>query len=225
MADKGIGRLGRAVPLRSDGGEQVEFYEGIYLSATGRRRVHLRLQLGGLALVSLLVACTACTQGKVKPGSSRSPSLVAPSPSAVPTDPSVAAVQNAVAAYRGMWQAYDKAIKVPEPNSPDLVRYATGNALQTLVSGLNSVKDRGLKGTGEVALSPQVTEVAPANTPTKVSIRDCFDDGGTHLVRASPGPPYNDTPGGRRLCLATVERQTDGTWKVTGFGLRSVGTC
>ena len=70
-----------------------------------------------------------------------------------------------------------------------------------------------------------ITEISPTNAPAKVGIRDCFDDGATHLVRASPGSPYNDTPGGRRLCLATVERQADGSWKVTGFGLQGVGTC
>jgi hypothetical protein len=124
-----------------------------------------------------------------------------------------------------MWQTYNAAVQVPNPDSPDLPKYAVGSALNTLVSGLQSVKDRGLKGTGQIVLAPEVTEISPTNAPTKVGIRDCFDDGATHLVRVSPGSSYNDTPGGRRLCLATVELQPDRSWKVTQFGLRGVGTC
>jgi hypothetical protein len=65
-----------------------------------------------------------------------------------PTNSNVAAIQHAVAAYRGMWQAYDEALRIPDPSSPSLSRYATGEALQVLVSGLTSVKDKGLRGTG-----------------------------------------------------------------------------
>lgn len=181
--------------------------------------------VGRLAMVALLLVVASCT-AKPAPSASTPPvSLRSPSPSPSPTDPRVGAVQDAVGAYRGMWQAYNSAVHVPDPDSPGLPKYATGNALHTLVTGLKSVKDRGLKGTGDIVVSPQVTEISPTDAPAKVGIRDCFDDGATHLVRASPGSPYNDTPGGRRLCLATVERQADGSWKVTGFGLQGVGTC
>ncbi|GIH16094.1 hypothetical protein [Rugosimonospora africana] len=124
-----------------------------------------------------------------------------------------------------MWDAYDAAVQVPDPNSPDLRQYATGSALQDLVKGLQSVKDQRLKGTGQIRLSPQVVEISPASTPTKVGIKDCFDDSATHLVRVGPGSTYHDTAGGRRLCTATVVLQADGSWKVTVYGLRDPGTC
>jgi hypothetical protein len=197
-----------------------------WIEREGRLMVVLNRWALRLAVLALAMAAASCTS-KPSPKSTPTPStsLRAPSSTASPVDPKVAAVQDAVAAYRGMWQAYSAAVQVPNPDSPDLSRYATGNALHTLVTGLKSVKDRGLKGTGAIVLSPQVTQISPVDAPTKVGIRDCFDDGGTHLVRASPGLPYNDTPGGRRLCLATVERQADSSWKVTGFGLQGVGTC
>ena len=174
------------------------------------------------ALLSTLTA--GCTSPPTPPAGTPTPPVSLRTASQpAPTGPE-AMVQAAVAAYRGMWAAYEAAIAVPGPTSPELARYATGDALASLVRGLTSVKDRGLRGTGKLTLSPQVTELSPVDAPTSVSIRDCFDDSATRLVRVS-GPPYSDTPGGRRLCLATVKRGTDGTWKVTSYGLREVGTC
>ncbi|MEJ3741730.1 hypothetical protein WEI85_00310 [Actinomycetes bacterium KLBMP 9797] len=118
-----------------------------------------------------------------------------------------------------------RVLGAPDPDSPDLARYATGTALKTLTDGVRDVRDQGLKGEGKFVLSPRVTEVAPASAPTKISIRDCVDTKQSRIVRASPGPPYSDKPGGPRLCQATVERQSDGSWKVTSFGLHEVGTC
>ncbi|BCB74497.1 hypothetical protein GCM10022251_74180 [Phytohabitans flavus] len=131
----------------------------------------------------------------------------------------------AVGAYRGMWDAYMRVLVAPDPDSPELARYATADALQTLRNGVRQVRDQGLKGEGKFVLSPHVTELAPASTPTKIEIKDCVNTAKSRIVRASPGPAYSDKPGGPSLCLATVERQTDGSWKVTSFGLHEVGTC
>jgi hypothetical protein len=134
-------------------------------------------------------------------------------------------VQGAVAAYRGMWDAYMRVLANPDPNNPELARHATGNALKTLTDGVRDVRDKGLKGEGKFTLSPQVTEIAPTTSPTKIGIRDCVNTAESRIVRASPGPAYSDKPGGRRLCIATVDRQGDGAWKVTSFGLHEVGSC
>ncbi len=180
-----------------------------------------------LAMVALALAATSCTPKPAPSPSASTPpvSLRSPSPSPAPTDPRVAAVQDAVAAYRGMWQAYETVAQNPDPQQSDLARYATGDALRTMTNGLQSLKNQGLEGTGSVTHSPRVTEVSPVNSPTQVSISDCMDTSASHIVRASPGPAYSDSPGGRRLCLATVQRQGDGAWRVTGFGVRAVGTC
>jgi len=179
-------------------------------------------QLAVVALALLLASCTP----KPAPSLTKStPSVSLRSPSPSPSDPRAAAVQAGVEAYRGMWQAYNSAIEIPDPNTPDLPKYATGKALTTLTSALKSVKDQGLKGTGQLVLSPHVTKITPIDAPASIDVQDCYDDGATHVVRASPGPPYHDAPAGKRLCLATVERQADGTWKVTQFSLGKVGTC
>jgi hypothetical protein len=124
-----------------------------------------------------------------------------------------------------MWQAYNVAVHVPDPNAPGLALYATGEALRTLKEGLESLKKQALKGTGEVAVRPKVTEIAPAMAPTRIAVKDCLDDSKSKIVRAGPGAPYHDTPGGRRLTTAQVERQADGSWKVMTFGAQKVGTC
>jgi hypothetical protein len=199
----------------------------------GRLMSRSRLAAAGLLLITAAAVVSGCSSGRTSPAPAPSPTVSLPSSSSTtspstrpsPADPRAAAVAEAVAAYRGMWRAYNEAVKVPDPRSPALARHATGGALRTLVSGLTSVKDKGLRGTGNLSLSPKVTELSPADTPTRIRVTDCFNDGRTRLVRASPGPTYKDTPGGRRLCLATAQRQADGSWKVTEFGLQGVGTC
>jgi hypothetical protein len=124
-----------------------------------------------------------------------------------------------------MWQAYGQALMVPNPDDPALTTYATGHALKTLVTGLTSAKTQGLKGTGSITNNPKVTKIEPVNAPSDVSISDCLDSSKSHLVRAGKGPTYHDTPGGKQLCIADVALQADGTWKVTDFGVRAVGSC
>lgn len=196
------------------------------MTSHGRRRVPA---VGITAVAAVAgVALAACRATPRQPAAT-TPAVSLPSASASPSRSGVAAgvaaVHAAVTAYRGMWNAYDAAIKIPDPQAPDIAKYGTGEALQTLTKGLQSVKDQTLKGTGEILLSPHVSEVSPVSAPTNVGVRDCFDDGATHLVRVGPGSPYHDTPGGRRLCTATVVLQPDGTWKVTHFTLQQVGTC
>jgi hypothetical protein len=182
-----------------------------------------------LAVPIALGAMASCSSSRPEsrapsPGPSH-PMLAAPEPAPPAAEPPAAAVQNAVRTYKGMWAAYDRAIGIPDPASPEIGRYAAGAALRTITTGLASVKQQGLKGTGAVTVHARPAEISPAAAPVKVAVRDCLDTSATHLVRARPGPPYRDSPGGRRECLATVERQGDGSWKVTSFALKAVGTC
>lgn len=167
-----------------------------------------------------LIACSRSAP-EARHSSAPSASLRPPSP----TTPAASSTQGAVVAYQGMWNAYLDALRNPDPHDPALARYATGAALKTLVAGVREVQDKGLKGEGEFILKPRIEEMEPASVPTKVRIRDCLDTAQSRIVRASHGPAYYDKPGGRRLCIATVERQRDGSWKVISFGLHEVGSC
>ena len=177
------------------------------------------------AVVVLTLLLAACTSKPAPSPSPSTPSVTLGSLSPSPAASQVGAVQSAVAAYRGMWRAYETVTQNPDPTQPDLARYATATALQTITNGMRSLKDQGLKGTGSITHSPQVTAISPTDAPTDVEISDCMDTSASHIVRATPGPAYSDSPGGRRLCLATVQRQNDGSWKVTTFGVREVGSC
>jgi hypothetical protein len=123
-----------------------------------------------------------------------------------------------------MWRAYNTALSIPDPKHPDLARYADGEALSLLSTGIQETKDDGLRGTGDAKLAPEVTSAAPVDAPTTVEVSDCIDSSRTKLVRASPGPPYSDSPGGLRRATATVSWQPGG-WKVTRFVVQEVGTC
>ena len=123
-----------------------------------------------------------------------------------------------------MWNAYVAATRVPDPSSPDLARYAQGDALNVFVSGLTSMQKNGLIGQGDVALNPAVKGADPNSTPPTVSIEDCVDTTKSHLVKKD-GSAYQDTPGGRRSAKATVAKLTNGTWRVTSFALFAVGSC
>jgi hypothetical protein len=179
-------------------------------------------------IAAAVVALAGCRSTPPQPAAT-APAVSLPSASPSPSPSGlaagVAAVHAAVTAYSGMWNAYDAAIKIPDPHAPNLAKYATGEALQTLTKGLQSVKDQSLKGTGEIVVAPHVSEVSPASAPSTVGVTDCLNDSASHLVRVGPGSPYHDTPGGRRVCTATVVLQPDGTWKVTQFGVQKVGTC
>ena len=192
---------------------------GVIVGGTLSRRI-----AAPVAIVLLALASACGPRSSTGGGPSSVPSLA--TPSAIPSSSDPAAIRQSVLdAYRGMWQAYQRAIQVPDPNSADLARYATGDALETLRKGLQSLKDQGLKGTGDVTLSPQVTAFSLATTPPEFQLSDCMDSSGTRVVRATPGPAYSDSPGGHRRVLATVQRQADGSWKVSSFAVQAVGSC
>jgi hypothetical protein len=123
-----------------------------------------------------------------------------------------------------MWDAYVEAISIPDPELPELARFAADDALTVLVDGLEQVERDGLAGRGDAVLDPEVTELSPPDAPTGAKIVDCVDTSGSELYRVD-GRPYEDTPGGLRLAEATVRSVGDGEWKVIGFALYGVGSC
>lgn len=190
----------------------------------------MRIPLIGLraaAIVAAILATaalTACRADEPVSTSSGSPTLSAPATASVEADPIRAAADSALAAYRGMWAAYEKAAQEANPDEPSMQTYATGTALTALTTGVKSIKDRGLVLKGKFVLNPSVTGFEPADVPTKVTVKDCADDSNALLYRQT-GELYNDVPGGRRSALATVENIGGGTWKVTSFGVKEVGSC
>ncbi|NKQ59003.1 hypothetical protein HFP15_39795 [Amycolatopsis sp. K13G38] len=124
-----------------------------------------------------------------------------------------------------MWQDFAQAGHTSDWQSPQLGRYATGIALTNLSRGLYADHYNGLVTKGEPVLSPRVTSADPADDPAKIVITDCGDS--THWLkyRTDNGQLADDKPGGHQLINAIVEKQVDGSWEVTDFGVHDVGTC
>lgn len=135
------------------------------------------------------------------------------------------AKRDALVAYRGMWDEFVTAAAKSDWQSPKLGQYATGLALSTLTRGLQLDHDNGLVSKGSPTHDTQVSSVDPATDPVKVIISDCSDSTNALKYRADNGQRADDKAGGRRFIKATVEKQADGSWKVSDFGAQAVGSC
>jgi hypothetical protein len=173
-----------------------------------------------IALSLLALTAAACTPQRTQPSRYPVPAV------STPLSPSTTADvrQQALTAYVGMWRAYEQALANDDLQDANLAMYADGSALQLLTKAVRGAAAAKLRGTGTTILSPRVMGASPPGAPTQVSVADCMDTSSTHLV-PTDGSPYVDTLGGRRLMLATVKLAAPGTWRVTQFDLRRVGSC
>lgn len=150
------------------------------------------------------------------------PGITSSSP--VPTRKADAS-EEALRAYREMWGDFADAGKTSDWQAPSLSRHATGTALNTLSQSLYRDNTKGLVSKGEPVLSPVVYSFEPHDAPTKVIVTDCGDSTNWLKYRKDNGQLTDDVPGGKRRINAIVEKQVDGTWKVSDFGVHDVGSC
>jgi hypothetical protein len=185
----------------------------------------------GLAACFALVVlggCTAPNENGTAPPNNPPVDATATSESTEATStvaPVDKAKQDATAAYQAMWQDFVTAGRTSNWQSPELARHATGIALQKMSRGLYADHQNGAVTRGEPVLNPSVSSAEPATNPTKIVITDCGDSTNFLKYDAKTGQPVDDEPGGRQLINATVELQSDGSWKVSDFGVREVGSC
>jgi hypothetical protein len=86
-----------------------------------------------------------------------------------------AAEAGAIAAYNGLWQAMAKAGQVPDPDDPQLRRYAGGDALRGVIGALVTYRETGVVTRGAPVTKPRVHSVSPPDHPNKVDLVDCGD--------------------------------------------------
>ncbi|MEV0005957.1 hypothetical protein AB0H28_27230 [Micromonospora sp. NPDC050980] len=181
----------------------------------GLRLVGLSL---GLCLAAAVSACDSDTADD-DPAETRMPSQSETRVTASANDGDAA-----LTAYRGMWRAYAIAGLTANPQEPELARYATGDALSALTSGLTKLRADGEVIKGDYTSAPQVVSASPSAAPASIAVQDCLDTTRFLTYKAATGALVDDTPGGNRAVRATVIR--DGTvWKVSSFGAQAVGTC
>lgn len=176
-------------------------------------------------LVMTLALAAGCSAGEP-------PEVIAPTSTPVASPPQESptlsvdelAGQEALAAYRGMWEDFVVAGTTSDWQSPGLGQHATGVALTNLSRGLYADNANGLVTRGEPVLSPEVSSVEPAGAPARVVVTDCGDSANSLKYR-SDGTLVSAGSGGRRLINAVVDRQSDGSWKVSDFGVQEIGSC
>jgi hypothetical protein len=179
-----------------------------------------RFRYGLVVVVAVLAGCSVGTppDDAVPPSSA-----AAPTPEASPSAEDLAG-EEALAAYRGMWADFVAAGMTSDWQSPDLGQHATGVALTNLSRGLYADSANGLVTRGEPLLSPEVVSAEPAGDPVRVVVTDCGDST-NWLKYREDGSLATAGPGGRRLINAVVERQSDGSWKVSDYGVQEIGSC
>lgn len=192
-------------------------------AVTTKFRERRRAVLTGVACIGVLVA--GCS-GEPPTGAGRTSTSAAPTTAAATSSTASAAElarDAATDAYRGIWRAMANAGETSDWRSPELAKYATGDALGVINRSLYTDHLNGVVTKGAPKLSPQVSGMTPENHPTTITISDCGDS--SHWLKYKDGRPLNDEPGGRRAITAEVKKQPDGSWKVTRFAVEAVGTC
>jgi hypothetical protein len=199
---------------------------GRLVMATAAQRHLTNIVLAATAAGALLAGCssTPTTHSPATPGTvSAEPS--APSSAPPSTSPVEEAKQQALTAYRGMWDAFSEAATTSDWRSPALGRYATGVALTNLSRGLYADHYNGLVTKGTPTHSAEAASFEPQENPTTVVVTDCSASTKALKYHADTGALADETGGGRRLINGVVERQADGSWKVSDFGVHEVGSC
>lgn len=190
-------------------------------SATRGSLIMTLFVIGTVAVA--LASCSAGTPSGSAPSTPKAPS--SSTVSSTPASPADQAEQAALAAYRGMWQDFSAAGQTSDWQSPSLGQFATGSALSVLSRGLYTDHANGWVTKGSPILHPTVQSAEPLGSPTTVVISDCGDSTKYLKYYVSSGQPVNDGPGGRQLIKATLQKQSDGSWKVSDFGIQGVGSC
>ncbi|MFG1902460.1 hypothetical protein [Micromonospora carbonacea] len=164
---------------------------------------------------------TACSSDD---GGRSTPTTQATAPSGASASESPSAQQEALAAYGGMWQAMAKAGEVPDPDAPELRRYAADRALARIVDVLFTYQETGVVTHGMPMTNARVKSASPGDAPTEVTVVDCGDSTNWTKHKKATGELIEDDPRGRRNITAVV-KPVDGSWKVVSFDVGDIGSC
>lgn len=170
-----------------------------------------------LVVVGALTAVSACDRGPAPSTSPHDTTSVAQTADSAST--------SAVNAYQGMWEGFANAGTTSDADSQLLGQHAAGAALDKLRRSLRSDREKGLVSKGKPVLDPKASEAEPVGDPTRVVITDCGDSTNWLKYRKGTDVPADEVPGGRRLIKAAVDKQPDGTWKVSDYAVHEVGSC
>ena len=166
----------------------------------------------GATVVAAALAAAGCGGGGVDEAAS-TPTTAEPSTTSEPVSPptSRSDEQAVLAAYQGYWDTWLAANDPPNPDHPDLARYATGAALAKV---RESIEQHRLDGTVVRLPSESVWGHQPRLESlggSRAVVTDCVVDD-SQLVDADTGLVLNDEVG--TLLSQAVVLLDDGLWRV-----------
>jgi len=116
----------------------------------------------------------------------------------------------AIAAYRAAYDAYFAALNPPNPQSTDLMRLFSGEALSTMVDTIFQARNQGVYVVGSFEMHPEVVSSAA----TEVVLADCVVETNTTYDAATGAQKDSGQyVHNRRATVSNIQ----GVWSVSAF--------
>jgi hypothetical protein len=201
--------------------------ESVFTKITDSGVIMIRVFVLVVAALVLPVGLAACSEDKTPadhtPSGSATPSEAA---STTPAPEDMADPQQAaIAAFERFMDVFVAANAVPDPDYPGLAEAASGEALDVIVTAVQSNLDLGQRTEGQPEILDITVKESSLNTdPVQVALETCQDSTGWVLVDTATGESVPGDENGRRHIEALVER-IDGHWYVTDLAVREAGSC
>jgi hypothetical protein len=197
------------------GGRRLELGAGD--EETGGMRTYARA-LASAAMVLLALGSSACGDdgGADESGAGGEDELADDTTSSGDDDTGTTTTaepspeDQAIAAYRAAYDAYMAALNPPNPQSADLIRTFSGEALTAIVDTVFRARDEGVYVVGSFEMHPEVVSA----TPSEVILADCVVETNTTYDAATRTEKDSGTYVHNRK--ATVVN-TKGVWSVAAF--------
>lgn len=192
----------------------------------------------GIAVGAALLTAAGCASSASKPSTaspgstSASASTATPgstqssAPASASVDQNSPAAQAGIATYRAMWADVVRVQATMNDQDASLGDHLTGGALTYFHSATHINRLNGyVSAKGEpTLLHPTAKKIVGSGDAAKVLVEDCVDQS-SYKLYTSDGTPVSPTSSGRQDAQALVERQSDGSLKVTTFVLNAPGSC
>ena len=186
---------------------------------------HARCAASVLAAGAIMVAASCNRASSSRPDASTEPGGTPVSSGASSgADNAAPPGEQAMTAYRGMWNAFVAAAKTPSRPYPGLKRYAGGQALELIKTGLRAKAKAHVVTRGQLVLHPTIAKSVPRGHGRQIKIIDCVDD--THWLEYTKAGRLASDSGaaGRHHTEALVDRKRS-AWRVSTWFIEKAGTC
>lgn len=225
--------------LREGGLDRSQYYKRgfwmVYHCLGGRASLGVVLGAALLASAGCASGTPATSEAPSAPGSSATgapapgPTSSAPASTAsssAPVDQNSPEAQAGIATYRAMWADVIKVQATMNDQDLTLTHHLTSGALTYFHSATHINRLNGyVSAKGEpTLLHPTVKQIVGSGDSAKVLVEDCVDQS-SYKLYTSDGTMVSPSSDGHHDVQALVERQSDGSLKVTTFVMNAGGTC